>query len=430
MMKMMIMSIMSIILMKSLPMIMMTMFIMMMMMMFYMCNYSNINIINNMMLMDMISMIMLLLTIITMMLIMISSSKFKSITLTIMPMFLMLMSMFLMKNVMNFYILFELILIPILILITMQGMQSERLQASIYLMIYTITASLPLLVSIILMKINLSFTILNILMFKFNLIIFFLLAFLIKSPMYLFHLWLPKAHVEAPLEGSMVLAAILLKMGGYGLIRFMPICIKSMNKMNYWIISISLIGATATSMSCIRQQDMKALIAYSSVAHMGFVLMGIFSMNYNGLMGAIIMMIAHGLSSSALFFLVNDVYFKYHTRNLMLFKGLLIIFPNMVFWWSMFMAINISAPPTINTFSEILLMSSMLMWSNYTILLMFIMSLATASFSLSLFVNINHNNNSFMKYSYFNSNQKMYLSLFMHMIPLIIMITKLDLLMF
>nr|QHO05160.1 NADH dehydrogenase subunit 4 [Cheiracanthium triviale] len=419
----------ALIMMKSFPMLIMLLFIMKMMMTYNISNYDYMNMISSNSSTDMISMIMLILTIISIMLITLSSSNFNMITNKITPILIILILTFMMPSTLSFYIMFEIVLIPTLILITMQGAQAERLQASIYLVIYTITASLPLLASIIVMNNNLSFIIMNTLMFKFNLIIFLMMAFLVKSPMYLTHLWLPKAHVEAPLEGSMILAAILLKLGGYGLIRFMPLCIKNINKANYWIISISLIGASATSMNCIRQQDMKALIAYSSVAHMGFVLLGLFSFNSNGLTGAIMMMVAHGLSSSALFFLVNDIYNKYHSRNIMMFKGLLIIFPNIIFWWSIFMAINISAPPTINTFSEILLMSSMIMWSNHTILMIFIMSLAAASFSLSLFINLSHNNNK-MKYAIPNSNQKSFISLFCHSIPLIILILKMDMMMY
>nr|YP_009058794.1 NADH dehydrogenase subunit 4 [Selenops bursarius]AIM52660.1 NADH dehydrogenase subunit 4 [Selenops bursarius] len=400
--------------------------IMSMMLMLNLLLTSNIKffLINTTMHIDTLSSMMIMLTLISVMLIIISSNMIKEISKTIIPILIILTLTFSVSNMLNFYILFEIVLIPTMILITLSGKQPERLQASIYLIIYTLTASLPLLTSIIYMKNNPSFLISNILMMKFNLITFMTLAFLVKMPMYFTHLWLPKAHVEAPLEGSMILAAVLLKLGGYGLLRFLPICIKSINKMNYWIISISLIGASATSLNCIRQKDLKSLIAYSSVAHMGLVLVGIFSSNYIGITGAVMMMIAHGLSSSALFLLVNDLYSKYHSRNILSFKGLITLIPNITFWWFMFMAINISAPPSINTISEIFLMSSMIYWNQYSMIMIFMVSLMTASFSMSLFVNLSHNKNELM--SSYNTQQKIFLSLFIHLIPLILILMKME----
>nr|YP_010318769.1 NADH dehydrogenase subunit 4 [Asemonea sichuanensis]ULX45818.1 NADH dehydrogenase subunit 4 [Asemonea sichuanensis] len=389
-----------------------------------MMSNSNFNYSNTMYFTDSFSMIMMSLTLTSTILIILSSNKYYSIKNTIIPILMILMMTFTFKNMLNFYIMFEIVLVPTMILISMKGKQQERLKASIYLIIYTITASLPLLITIISIKMNLSFNLTNIILYNFNIIMLLLMAFLVKMPMYFTHLWLPKAHVEAPLEGSMILAAVLLKLGGYGLIRFLPLCMKQINKMNYWIISISLLGATATSMNCIRQKDIKSLIAYSSVAHMGFVLASIFSMNFIGLTGAIIMMIAHGMSSSALFLLSNDMYLKFHSRNISLFKGMIMMMPNMTFWWFIYMAINMSAPPTINTFSEIMLMSSLISWNNNTILIIFMMSLATASFSMSMFINIFHNK--FFSKKMMNSQQKIHLSMLFHSIPLIMMIMKME----
>nr|YP_009349346.1 NADH dehydrogenase subunit 4 [Agelena silvatica]APZ84006.1 NADH dehydrogenase subunit 4 [Agelena silvatica] len=385
---------------------------------------SNFSIMSQYMMMDTMSIIMILLTITSTILIMISSNLFSEIMVLIPMIFTTLIITFSVSKIFIFYIFFEIVLIPTMILITKYGKQPERLQAGIYLLIYTILASLPLLASILYMKNNMSFPLMINQTMKFKFMMLLMMAFLVKMPMFFLHLWLPKAHVEAPLEGSMILAAVLLKLGGYGLIRLMPICFQKLNSMNYWIISISMIGAMATGMNCIRQKDMKSLIAYSSVAHMGLVLSSIFCINYIGLTGAIMMMIAHGMSSSALFFLVNDLYMKIHSRNIMLFKGLLIITPNITMWWFLFMAMNISAPPSINTISEIFIMSSLIMWTKSTILPIIMASIMTTSFSLSIFINITHNKNMMLPFN--QSKQKTYLSLMIHLIPLIMLLMKME----
>nr|YP_010406824.1 NADH dehydrogenase subunit 4 [Pardosa pusiola]URC16625.1 NADH dehydrogenase subunit 4 [Pardosa pusiola] len=393
-------------------------------MMLLIFNTKHMMILDNTFMMDKFSMILILLTLMSILLIMFSSQNMNKISKTIIPIFIILMFTFSVMSMLSFYILFELVLIPTMILVMKSGKQPERLQASIYLMLYTITASLPLLVSIILLNFNQSFIMSFMMMNKLNMPLLFMMAFLAKMPMFFTHLWLPKAHVEAPLEGSMILAAILLKLGGYGLIRFVPLCISKINKINHWIISISMIGATCTSLNCIRQKDLKSLIAYSSVAHMALVLLSMFTLNYIGLMGAMIMMIAHGLSSSALFLLTNDLYSKYHTRNISSFKGLITMLPNITFWWFMFMAINISAPPSINTMSEIMIMSSIILWSMKSMMPIFLISIMTTSFSMMMFLNLSHNKNEMLPSN--PSTMKLFSSLFIHMIPLILILFKMD----
>nr|QNV12103.1 NADH dehydrogenase subunit 4 [Araneus quadratus] len=387
-------------------------------------------IINKLMFMDFISLILIMLSMFSVMMIILSSNSLKHLFMLITSILLILILTFSSLNMFSFYMMFEIVLIPTLFLITKMGYQPERLQAGIYLMIYTIIASLPLLLGIINFKNTPNFILLNSNCTQIKFSIIFILAFLVKLPMFLFHLWLPKAHVEAPVEGSMILAAVLLKLGGYGLIRFCPLLYSKLIPYNFWILSISLIGAIMTSMNCIRQKDLKSLIAYSSVAHMGLVLASILTMTFSGIYGAILMMIAHGLSSSALFLMVNMIYSKHHTRNIISFKGMWNSFPNITFWWFIFIAANISAPPSINLAGEIIILISLINW-NHLILIPFIfISIMTSIFSISLFLNTTHNQpNSNIEggSTFFN---KLYLCLFIHLIPLIILIMKMDMFLF
>nr|YP_010545524.1 NADH dehydrogenase subunit 4 [Parasteatoda cingulata]UYG23921.1 NADH dehydrogenase subunit 4 [Parasteatoda cingulata] len=389
--------------------------------------FTSLFLMSQLFMLDNISILMIILSFMSVVLIYISSYNLNSINTMITLILLLLIPTFSSSNMILFYILFEITLIPTLMIITKSGTQPERLQAGIYMLMYTIFASLPLLLSIINIKLNSNMMYSFYSSFNINYPMIFMLAFLVKLPMFLFHLWLPKAHVEAPVEGSMILAAILLKLGGYGLMRFFPLMINSIVKFNYWLISLSMIGATATSLNCIRQKDLKSLIAYSSVSHMGFILSSMLTLNYMGMMGAFIMMIAHGFSSSALFLLVNMIYSKYHTRNIISFKGLINSFPNLMFWWFIFMAINISAPPSINMMSEVMMMSSLLQWNSSMLLMIFILSLSTASFSIFMFINISHNMSEMLPSN--QSLSKMFLSLMIHLIPLLLIIMKLEMMM-
>nr|UPX88364.1 NADH dehydrogenase subunit 4 [Leptogaster cylindrica] len=330
----------------------------------------------------------------------------------------------------NFYLFFESSLIPTLFLILGWGYQPERLQAGIYLMFYTLLASLPLLVGIFYLMDHtnsLHFCLLTSYMFNYEMLYYSLImAFLVKMPMFLLHLWLPKAHVEAPVSGSMILAGVLLKLGGYGLLRSLSIVFGLGTKINFIWVSISLIGGVLVSLVCLRQIDMKSLIAYSSVAHMGIVISGLMTMTYWGFCGSYTMMIAHGLCSSGLFCLANISYERLGSRSLLINKGLMNFMPSMSLWWFLLSSANMAAPPTLNLLSEISLLNSIVSWSWVSMLAIALLSFFSASYSLYLYSYSQHGKIYSGLYSSVSGFSREYLLLFLHWFPLNLLILKSD----
>nr|YP_002290788.1 NADH dehydrogenase subunit 4 [Gloydius brevicaudus]ACF60276.1 NADH dehydrogenase subunit 4 [Gloydius brevicaudus] len=312
-------------------------------------------------------------------------------TLTLLQLFISMT--FMASNLTLMYIMFEATLIPTLIIITRWGQQTERLTAGTYFMLYTLTTSMPLLMAIIFIN-NLTDTPTPFLQLLHspnqwtNLLLWLacLTAFLAKMPIYGLHLWLPKAHVEAPIAGSMVLAAILLKLGGYGIIRMMQVLPTTKTDMFLPFIVLALWGAILANLTCLQQTDLKSLIAYSSVSHMGLVVAAVIIQTPWSLAGAMTLMIAHGFTSSALFCLANTTYERTHTRILILTRGFHNILPMMTTWWLMANSLNIAIPPTMNFTSELLITSALFNWCPTTILLLGLSMLITASYSLHMFL--------------------------------------------
>lgn len=339
------------------------------------------------------------------------------------------------SSILIFYISFEASLIPTILLIIIWGYQPERLQARMYLMVYTITASLPLL--IIILKIYHSSKHINMTMADQIFInesssliwLIIILAFLVKLPLFSVHLWLPKAHVEAPVAGSIILAAILLKLGGYGLARII-IIFNHLNKtLINPIMAIAIVGGVITSIICLRQSDIKSLIAYSSVGHIGLIVAGILSNSKLGMQASLAIIIAHGLRSSALFCMANIRYSITITRRIVLTKGILTIIPTIAFWWFIFCCANMAAPPRINLIREIFLITAIMRQSIYIIIPLRIIRFITVAYSLYLYTTTRHGPliNISAPISYNNISDITLLTL--HLVPIIIIILKPEIIM-
>nr|YP_010491847.1 NADH dehydrogenase subunit 4 [Platydracus impotens]UWM92633.1 NADH dehydrogenase subunit 4 [Platydracus impotens] len=330
-------------------------------------------------------------------------------------------------NLMVFYLFFEMSLIPTLILILGWGYQPERIQAGTYLLFYTLVASLPMMISMFFYYHNyytLNLFLMNNLMSLVTLYMCMNMVFFVKMPMYFVHLWLPKAHVEAPVSGSMILAGVMLKLGGYGLMRMMVMFLEIGMKINYIFIIISMVGGIYVSLICIRQTDIKSLIAYSSVAHMGMVLGGIMTLNYWGLCGALVMMVAHGLCSSGLFCLANISYERVMSRSLFLNKGLINLMPSMSLWWFLLSSSSMAAPPSLNLLGEIMLINSLVSWSYFCMIPLSFLSFFSAVYSLYLYSYSQHGSLYSGFYSFSMGLSREYLLLFLHWFPLNLLILK------
>nr|YP_009050184.1 NADH dehydrogenase subunit 4 [Megabalanus ajax]AGZ19745.1 NADH dehydrogenase subunit 4 [Megabalanus ajax] len=503
---------------------------------------------------DILSWFMILLTIWIILLMLLSSHDYKvsnyyyqKFCFILILMLTLLFFTFSTTDLFSFYIFFEGSLIPIYLLIMGWGYQPERLQAGIYLLLYTIFASLPLLISIFFTSKlvgGFSFSLLNQMFdtpFWISFWFFFsIFAFLVKLPAFYVHLWLPKAHVEAPVSGSMMLAGVLLKLGCYGMMRFMGffqgkvvffssllvslgllgglavslICLRQvdlkaliayssvshmglasrglgswglwgfssclytcvahglcssglfflsgviyersssrsllmlacvllklgcygmMRFMGFFqgkvvffsslLVSLGLLGGLAVSLICLRQVDLKALIAYSSVSHMGLASGGLGSWGLWGFSSCLYTCVAHGLCSSGLFFLSGVIYERSSSRSILINKGLLEIMPSLAFWWFIYCIGNMAAPVVLNLVGELGLLGSILSFNFYTITLLMMFSFLGACYSLYLFSSTQHGMHFMGVRALSDGMIREYLILFLHFFPLFFLILEVD----
>ena len=291
---------------------------------------------------------------------------------------------FLSLDLFIFFIFFEAVLIPMFLIIGIFGSRNRRKKASFYFYLYTLFGSIFFLLSIVILHIEFSTTNLiyieDILFLtnysRLNLVkelfiwLGFFLAFSSKIPMIPLHIWLPEAHVEAPTAGSIILASLLLKLGGYGLIRFNLTLFPSATIYFLPLVyTLSIASIIYASLSALRQIDLKKIIAYSSIAHMNVIVLGIFSLNIDSLIGSIYLMIGHGFVSSALFFLVGILYRRFNSRLIYNYGGLVNYMPLFVLFFFLFTLCNTGVPGTFNFIGEFLILMGLMQEDFITTLL-------------------------------------------------------------
>ena len=294
-----------------------------------------------------------------------------------------------------FFIFFEIILIPMIFLIGIWGSTFKKIRATYLFLLYTAFGSIFLLFAIFLILLekqttNFYFLFYNTFFFKEEkqliLWFFFFIGLAVKIPIFPLHVWLPEAHVEASTEGSIILASLLLKLGGYGFFRTsLPLCYNIMFDILPLVFTFCLFGLIFCSFIALRQNDLKKIIAYSSVAHMSLVVLSIFSNNVQGIQGSIFLMVGHALSSSGLFFLVGCLYDRHKIRLLNYYGGLLQIMPIFSFYFFIFTLTNFSFPGTCNFIGEILILIGIFEINIFVMFISGLCGLLTTSYSIWLF---------------------------------------------
>jgi NADH-quinone oxidoreductase subunit M len=281
---------------------------------------------------------------------------------------LLLLIVFSVLDILIFYISFEAILIPFFIYIGISGYRSRRVHAAYLFFFYTLAGSFLMLLGIFYTYMHTGST--NVVVLwnaeytgdaAYLLWLAFFTAFAVKIPMFPFHIWLPEAHVEAPTEGSVILAGLLLKLGTYGILRFLlPTLPEVSEYMAPIVIMQASVGIIYTSMSTLRQLDIKRVIAYSSIAHMNMCVLGLFSMNEVAFSGSLFLMITHGIVSGGLFFVVGSLYERFKTKTIFYFSGVVHSMPLLSFPFFILILGNIGMPGTCNFVGEFLILTGII----------------------------------------------------------------------
>lgn len=317
----------------------------------------------------------------------------KEFLVCILGMEFLLMGVFTVLDILGFYVLFEGILIPMFLMIGIWGSRAEKVRASYYFFFYTLVGSVLMLISIFyIYKITGTTDYLSLIGFQFDpkveslLFLAFFASLAVKIPKIPFHVWLPQAHVEAPVSGSVLLAGLLIKLGSYGFIRYSLVLMP--NASLYFapfIFTLAIIGVIYASITTLRQTDLKRIIAYSSVAHMGIVTIGIFTLTTIGIEGSIFLQISHGLVASALFLIVTILYDRHHTRLVKYYRGLALTMPIFSSIFLFFTLANIAVPLSSNFVGELICLVSAFEVNSTVAILGSLGMVLSASYALFLY---------------------------------------------
>jgi proton-translocating NADH-quinone oxidoreductase chain M len=313
---------------------------------------------------------------------------------------ILLILVFSVGDIFLFYIFFESILIPMFLIIGIWGSRERKIRAVYLFFFYTLIGSLFMLLAILYIY-NIAGTTNYEAILRINfsieeqkwLWLAFFLSLASKIPLFPFHVWLPEAHVEAPTSGSVLLAGILLKLGTYGFLRFsLPLFPDASLYFSPLVFTLSILGIIFTSLTAMRQTDFKRIIAYSSVAHMNLVLMGIFSFHLPGLEGSLLQSLSHGFVSSALFFLIGVLYDRYHSRLVLYYGGLVHTMPLYTLIFLLFTMANIALPGTSSFIGEFLILAGIYKYNTIAAILGTTGMILGGGYSLWLFNRIAYGN--------------------------------------
>lgn len=336
-----------------------------------------------------------------------------------------LIGVFCILDLLLFYIFFESVLIPMYLIVGIWGSRERKIRAAYFFFLYTLLGSVLMLLSILYIYYQVGTTDYEVLTtFSFSemeqkiLWLSFFASFATKIPMIPVHLWLPEAHVEAPTAGSVILAGVLLKLGTYGFVRFsFPLFAKACFYFAPFVYSLSVIGIVYASFTAIRQTDFKRIIAYTSVAHMNLVMVGLFSFNIIGIEGAILQSLSHGFVASALFLAIGVVYDRHHTRMVQYYGGLVHTMPLYVFIFLFFTMSNIGLPGTGSFVGEFLILTGSFKVNTSITFLSATGMVTGGCYSLWLFNRISYGNLKTQYFTYYSDISKREFFIFL---PLII----------